>query len=201
MVPFTASCTLNSIMFQSAAGCTIQFNFGLFVGGHRGDQIQFGEGEVALRGHGLEGRSRPERLLLLHDLEGPLRQVPCLAGGPDPRSGLLQSILRIPDFNPDLLFQLLPAQFGLPVFQLGAVLVGLGHAIAQRDIQIQPDVVVRRGIVEGILPALPRNPSARWKYSASEGCRSDSAAPPVPIRHRSRPAPATATVHCARLSR
>ena len=143
----------------------------------------------------------PSVCSFLHDLEGALRQVPRLSGGPDPRPGLLQRILRVPDFNPNLLFQLLAAQFGLPVFQLRAVLVGLGHPIAYRDIETQSDVVVRRGIVEGIRRALPRNPSARSKYSGWEGCRSDSAARPIPILHRSRPGPATATVHCAPLSR
>src|SRR6185369_9540253 len=127
-------------MFQSGAGCTIQLNFRLFVDGPGGDQIQFGDGEVALGGHGLESRSRTERLFLLHDLEGTLRQVPRLARGLDPGSGLLQSILRVPDLNPNLLFQLLAAQFRLPVFQLRAVLVRFRYTIAYWDIKAQSDV-------------------------------------------------------------
>ena len=105
-------------MFQSAAGCTIQLNFCLFVGRHGGNHIQFGDGEIALGGHGLVSRSRSESLLLLHDLKRTLRQVPRFSGGPNPRPGLLQRILRVPHLDPDLFSQLLPAQFGLPVFKL-----------------------------------------------------------------------------------
>src|SRR4029077_12728243 len=55
----------DSIMVQSARGRTVQLNFRLFVDGHGGDQIEFSEGEIALRGHGLESRSCSQCLLSL----------------------------------------------------------------------------------------------------------------------------------------
>ena len=45
---------LYSIMFQSASGCTIELNFGLFVSRHGSDHVQFRDGEIPLRCHCLE---------------------------------------------------------------------------------------------------------------------------------------------------
>src|SRR5260370_16527819 len=46
---------LDSIMFQSAAGCSIKFNFSFFVDRPGRNQVNFGEGQITLRRHGLEG--------------------------------------------------------------------------------------------------------------------------------------------------
>src|SRR5579864_9400648 len=138
---------LNSIMFQSAAGRTIKFNFSFFVYGHGRDQIEFGKGQVTLRGQSLESRSSAQRLLLLHDLKCALRQVTCLLGSVDTGGSLLQCVMSILHLDPNLLPQLLTPQLGLAVFQFRTVLVGLGHAISDRNAKIETDVVIRRGVV------------------------------------------------------
>jgi hypothetical protein len=44
-------------MFQRGPGCAVEFDFCFLVGGGGGDQIEFGEGKVALGGYGLKARS------------------------------------------------------------------------------------------------------------------------------------------------
>ena len=45
-------------------------------------------------------------------------------------------------FDPNLVLQLQHAELCLPVFELGAHLVGLRTAVAQRDIELHPDPIV-----------------------------------------------------------
>ena len=82
-------------MFQSGPGRTIDLNFGLFVNRLGGDQIELGEGKIALRGEGLKCRSGPECLLFLGDFEGALRQVSRLACRIHARGGLFKRVFRI----------------------------------------------------------------------------------------------------------
>ena len=51
----------------------------------------------------------------------------------------------------DVLLQLFNVHLRLAVFELGAVLVGLGQAIAQRHLELQTDLVLGRRVVQGIL--------------------------------------------------
>ena len=71
--------------------------------------------------------------------------------GSDARARLLQSILRIANFDANLLFQLFFAQSRLAILQFRAVLIGFRDSIAKRDIEIKPDEIIGRRIVEGIL--------------------------------------------------
>ena len=96
------------------------------------------------------GRSGAQRLLFLRDFEGALRQVARLSRRLHPRGRLLQRIFRVADFDANLLSQFFTAQFGLPIFQFGTVLIRLCHPVANRNIQIESDVVIRSGVVERI---------------------------------------------------
>ena len=140
-------------MFQSATGCAIKFNFCLFIYCHGRNQIEFRDGQVALGSHGLIIRSRSESLLFLHDLERALRQIPrlCAAATRAPVCSsaycAFRTSMRICFLNCS------DSQFGLPVFQLRAVLIRLGHAVSYRDVYVQTNVVIRRRIIECILKA------------------------------------------------
>src|SRR5271165_6390153 len=69
---------LNSIIRQSGAGGALQLHFRLLVGGVGIHQVKLSYREIALRGQRLEGRSRAQVLLLLHDGEGLLGEIgPC----------------------------------------------------------------------------------------------------------------------------
>ena len=56
--------------------------------------------------------------------------------------------LRVAHFDAHLVFELLQPHLGLTIFQLGAYLVGLRGAVAQRDGQAQSDAFIRSAGVE-----------------------------------------------------
>ena len=125
-------------MFQSRAGGAVKFNFRLFVDAswQSPDRVRASaRSRCAVSVWKLD--PAPRVLFFLHDVEGALRQIAGLAGRLHPRAGLLQRILRVADFDANLLLQLLQAQFGLAIFEFGAILIGLGDSIAKRDVQVQ----------------------------------------------------------------
>ena len=134
-------------MFQSRSGRTINLNFGLLVNRHCRDQVQFGEGQIALRSHRLISGSGTKRLLLLCDIKCPLGQIAGLAGRLYAGDRLFKRILGVADFDPDLLSQFFAPELCLPVFEFGAVLIGLCDPIADWNIQVEADVVVRGSVV------------------------------------------------------
>ena len=146
---------LNSIIRQSRAGGAMQLDFRLLVGGVGVHQVELRQGEIALRGQRLEGRSRAQVLLLLHDGESLLGEVAGLARRLHTRAALLQCVLRVAHFDANLLLQLLLAKFCLAILQLGAVLISLGNAIANGNIQVQSDEVIRRRAVVGVVEGAP----------------------------------------------
>src|SRR5271166_1978869 len=86
---------LNSIIRQSGAGGALQLHFRLLVGGVGIHQVKLSHREVALRGQRLEGRSRAQVLLLLHDGEGLLGEISGLARGLHTGAALLQRVFRV----------------------------------------------------------------------------------------------------------
>ena len=156
-------------MLQSRAGGAIKLNSRFFKHGQGADQIQFRQRKVTLSGKSLIARSRSQVLLFLRDLERPLGKVPCLAGGLHPRGSLLQGVLRVANLDADLLLELLHPQFSLPILEFRAVLIGLGHTIPEWDVQVQTDVVVGGGVVEGVLQRSREIP--RHGRGAIDTCR------------------------------
>src|SRR5271166_3227693 len=110
---------------------------------------------VALRGQRLEGRSRAQVLLLLHDGEGLLGEISGLARGLHTGAALLQRVFRVPHLDTDLLLELLLAKFRLAILQLRAVLIGLGDTIANRNIEVQSDKVIRGRAVVRVFEGTP----------------------------------------------
>ena len=95
-------------------------------------------------------RSRAEFLFLLHNIQSPLRQVARVARRVHAAGALLQSKTRVAHLDPDALLQLFKIHLRLPVLELGAVLVGLGDAVAQGDVQLKAHLIFGRGVVEGV---------------------------------------------------
>ncbi len=124
----------NAVVLEDRAGGAPHLNARLLVGGFSRDQRRFGQGQIVLGSEGLLVRSRAQFLFLLHDIEAPSRQIARLAGRIHAAGSLLKSITRIAHFDADALLQLLQIDLRLPVFQLGTVLIGLGDAVAQRNV-------------------------------------------------------------------
>ena len=70
--------------------------------------------------------------------------------GDDAGLRLRQGVLGVADFDADLLALLLDVELGLGVLELGTVLVGFGDAVADGDVELEADVVVGGGVVEGV---------------------------------------------------
>ena len=64
--------------------------------------------------------------------------------------GLVEGVLGVADFDADLFAKLFGAELGLAGFELGAVLVGFGDAVAEGEVEVDADVVVGGGVVEGV---------------------------------------------------
>ncbi len=141
---------LDAIIFQGGSDRPLQLQLRLLKGRGGVHQREFGNRQVALCRQRLETRPGSQLLLLLHDAEGLLRQVTGFAGGLDARAALLKRVLRVADLDADSLAKLLCAKFSLPRLQLGTILVGLRDAVANRDAERDADVIIRRGVVEGI---------------------------------------------------
>ena len=124
---------------QCQTRSAVEFHDRFFISGHRRHEIRFRLRQIAVRLQHQITCGSAEGFLLLFDVKGLLGQIPCLASGFDPRPILQQGKLCIANFDPDLILQLLQMQLGLPIFQLGANLVGLGSAVAQRNVEIQPN--------------------------------------------------------------
>ena len=119
-------------------------------GGAGGDEGGVGGGEVALGGEGLEGGAGAEGLFLAGDVEGFGGEVAGLLGGDDAGLRLVKGVLGVADFDADLFAELFGAELGLAGFDFGAVLVGLGDAVAQGEVEGEANVVVGGGVVEGV---------------------------------------------------
>src|SRR5215469_2469175 len=132
-----------AIMFEGCAGGAVQLNFRLLVDGHGTDQIEFGQREIALRRQGLVSGTCAQFLFLPGDLEGALCQVPSFTRSLDPRSALIERVLRVAHFDANLFFQLLQPQFSLAVLELRSKLVSFRKPIAKGNIEIQSKIVVR----------------------------------------------------------
>ena len=113
---------------------------------------------------GLRGQADFQFLLigvqrLARQVHGGLRRLHC-------DSILLHIKLRVADFNPHLIFQLMLTHLRLPVFQFTANLVRLRKAVAQRDGQRQPNALVGRGrvheLVQGAAIAYRSTIDERW---------------------------------------
>ena len=113
------------------------------------------------------------------------------------RAALLQRILRVAYLDADLLLQLLLAEFCLAIFQLGTILVGLGDAIANRNVEVQSHEVVGRSTVVGVFESAPEIRRQNGTCSVRPGS-SDSTRPPVPCLRRSQPRRAAAAGHFSR---
>ena len=59
-------------------------------------------------------------------------------------------VFGVADLDPDLLAQLFTPQLSLPVFEFGAVLIGLCDPIADGNIQVETDIVIWGSVVECI---------------------------------------------------
>src|SRR6185312_15307778 len=92
-----------------------------------------------------------ELLLLLRNIEGLLREVACLLQRLHLRLGLLERVLRVTHIKTDALFLLFEGDFLLAVLKHSAELVGLGDAVAQRDVEFEADLILRVGVVEAVL--------------------------------------------------
>ncbi len=105
-------------------------------------------------------RTRAQFLLLLHDIECALCEVACLLGGAHAAGALFKRIACVAHFNDDVLLQLFSVHLRLAVLELGAVLVGLGHAIAQRHLELETNLVLGRRVVQRVLEsaAVPTGP-------------------------------------------
>ena len=137
-VPLIASWIRIPLCSRVAAGGAIKFDFGLLMTGHRADQIQFSQRKIALGSEGLIARSRSQFLFLLGDIECALGQVSGLARGFNPGTGLFERILRIANLDANLFFQLLSAQLGLAILELGTILISFGDTVSDGDVQVQP---------------------------------------------------------------
>src|SRR6185312_4645663 len=84
-------------------------------------------------------------------IEGLLREVACLLQRLHLRLSLLERVLRVTHIKTDALFLLLEGDFLLAVLKHSAELVGLGDAVAQRDVEFEADLILRVGVVESIL--------------------------------------------------
>ena len=104
-----------------------------------------------LRGECLLVRSGSQLLLLLRNIECLLGQVASLARRIHAAGSLLQRKARVAHFNADALLQLFKINLRLPVLEFGAVLVGLGDAIAQRNAQLKAHLIFGRRVVERIV--------------------------------------------------
>ena len=83
------------------------------------------------------GRGRTQGVFLLLGIERLVAQVNRSLRGRDARPVLCHRELRVADFDPDLVFQLLQPHLRLAIFQFRPDLGSLGYAVAQRDGQTQ----------------------------------------------------------------
>ncbi len=82
--------------------------------------------------------------------------------------GLLQRILRVANLDANLFFQLLMRSSACRYSSSERYWSALATRLRNGNVQTQPDVVVGRGIVEGILPGLPQNRWARRRIGLPE---------------------------------
>src|SRR6185503_2230543 len=103
-------------------------------------------------------------LLLLHYIQCSLGKIASLARGAHTANSLLQRKTSIAYFNANPLFEFLEINLRLPVFELGAILVGLGNSITQRNLKLKTDLVLRRRVVERV-----RNCAAESSWQVNRG--------------------------------
>ena len=127
-----------------------------FVGDRGIDQGRFGSRQLALvLQNERRGRSA-ELIFLLLGVERLARQFDRGFGGVHAGAVLLHGELRVADLDAHLVFDLLQAHLGLAVFQFGADLNGLRRAVAQRNIQLQPNAFIGRSGVDQLIESSAR---------------------------------------------
>ena len=99
-------------------------------------------------GERLKGGTGSKNLFFPGNIEGPGGEIASLLSCNDTRLTLIESVLRIPNLNADLLSELLRPELGLARLELGAVLVRLCDAIPERYVEGDSYPVVWSGVVE-----------------------------------------------------
>ncbi len=121
-------------VIEQKAGGAVEFKLSFLVGRFGGDESDLSRGQARLILEHGGGSGSAERVLLLLGIERLARQITRSLGGSDTGSVLLHSKLRVADFDAHLVFDLLDAELGLTVFELGAHLGCLRGAVADGDV-------------------------------------------------------------------